>query len=63
MSRDDEIETSIKRSKDGRELTIKLKNEEGKKLTTEAVVLELEYLINQFARADDELTRPGVARH
>lgn len=63
MSRDDEIDTKIKRSKDGTELTIKLKNEDGNKLTAEAVVLELEYLINQFARADDELKRPGVERH
>lgn len=61
--RDDEIETTIDPSKDGIELTIKLKNLDGKKLTMENVILELEYVINQLARADDELSRPGVQSH
>ena len=61
--RDDEIETTITPSKDKSELTIKLKNEDGKKLTTEQVVLELEYLINQLARAEDEMSRPGAQTH
>lgn len=61
--RDQEIDTTITSSEDKSELTIKLKNEDGQKLSIEDVVLELEYLINQFARAEDELARPGVETH
>lgn len=59
--RDKEVDCIIRRSKDGKEFNIKLKGED--KLTTESVVLELEYLINQLARAEDEMTRPGAQTH
>lgn len=55
-----EIETVIEGTPDNKEMTITFKSD--RKLTIEAIVLELEYLINQFARADDEKAQ-GAAEH
>lgn len=57
----DEIDTELTLSKDQTEMTIKLKA--GKKLSTQAVILELEYLINELSRADEEKSRPTTREH
>lgn len=58
----DEIDVDIKVSEDKKEMTIKLTSVLGTKLSTESVVMELEYLINQFAKAEDEKNR-GARDH
>jgi len=55
-----EIELISYGSVDGKELTIVLKVE--RKMTNEEVVLELEYLINEISRADDQLQQ-GARKH
>ena len=57
----DEIDTELTLSKDQTEMTIKLKA--GQKLSTQAVILELEYLINELSRADEEKARPATREH
>jgi len=57
----DEIDTELTLSKDQTEMTIKLKA--GQKLSTQAVILELEYLINELSRADEEKARPDHKEH
>lgn len=58
----EEIDADIKVNEEKTEMTIKLTSILGTKLSTESVVMELEYLINQFAKAEDEKNR-GAAEH
>jgi hypothetical protein len=58
---DDEILITIKPSKDGKTVTVELKSSQ--KISTGQVIVELEYLINQLSRAEEDLKRPGVAQH
>lgn len=60
--RDKEVETDASLSEDGTEFTIKLKAPEGK-LTISDLVLELEYLVHELSKAEEEKARPGVQTH
>lgn len=63
MDDDDEIQAIAHVNQDQTVYTYVIKSAAGRKLTNAEVILELEYLINEMARADDQMSQPGVARH
>lgn len=57
----EEIEFIIHTSEDSREVTIVLKSKTP--MSANAVMLELEYYINQVSRAEAEMAEPGALKH
>jgi hypothetical protein len=63
-SMEDEIEQITVVSEDGTEIAYVFRRREGgPKLTTAEIIMELECLISDMARADDALKQPGVRLH
>lgn len=60
----DEIEQITVLNEDGTQVAYVFRRAEGnRKLTTAEIIMELECLISDMARADDALKQPGVRVH
>lgn len=57
----DEAQVIIHSNTDKTEFTFVIKSR--KPLSNSEVILELEFLINQLSRAQDQMDRPGVQTH